>query len=102
MALLDEVKVACRVTSSAYNDELKALIISAFADIGITNVRSDLLVEGSAPPLVVTAVKTYCRLYFPYTSEGVEMRDRVKAAYDEMKSQLLMSSAYTDWGESDA
>lgn len=102
MALLDNVKVACRVTSDAYDDELNALIISAFADIGITDVRDSLLTEAAAPPLVTQAVKTYCRLYFPYSNEGVEMRDRVKAAYDEMKAQLLMSSAYTDWGDLDA
>lgn len=100
--LLEKVKVACRVASDAYDDELQALIYAALADIGITDVSPAVLEEHSAPPLVEQAVKTYCRIYFPYTNEGVEMRDRVKAAYDEQKAQLLMSSDYTDWGDSNA
>jgi hypothetical protein len=28
--------------------------------------------------------------------------ERLKASYDEQKAQLLMSSKYTDWGDSNA
>lgn len=102
MALLDSVKVACRVTSNAYNEELNELILSAFADIGITNVRSDFLAEGSAPPLVLQAVKTYCRINHPYEGMDEATMERLKSSYDEQKAQLLMSSTYTDWGDGDA
>ena len=102
MALLDKVKLACRVITTAYDDELTDLIHAALADIGITDVQPDLLSEGccdNTDPLIEMAVKTYCRIHFPYGTEGVEMRDRLKASYDEQKAQLLMSSAYTDWGD---
>lgn len=94
MALLDKVKVACRVTSTAYNEELTDLINAAFADIGITDVKPELLTETDAEPLIQRAVITYCRLNFGQPDDY----DRLKKSYDEQKAQLLMSSPYTDWG----
>lgn len=97
MALLDKVKVACRVTSTAYDDELADLITAGLADIGITDVRADLLSDESALlPLIQRAVITYCKMNFG----DPESYDRLKASYDEQKAQLLMSSAYTDWSVS--
>lgn len=102
MALLDSVKVACRVTSTAYDAELTELIASAFADIGITDVKSAALEQESAPALVIQAVKTYCRINHPYEGMDAGVLERLKASYDEQKAQLLMSSAYTEWGDLDA
>ncbi len=98
MALLDDVKVACRVTSTAYNTELTDLIDAALADLGITDIDSDLLVAIDTMPLIKRAVLTYCKMNFGELEEG--KYDRLKAAYDEQKSQLLMSSTYNTWGVS--
>lgn len=95
MALLDDVKQACRVTSTAYNTELTDLIQAALADMGITDIRADVLTE-TPPPLVKMAVKTYCRMHFGEVEDGE--RDRLEASYNEQKSQLLMSSLYNGWG----
>lgn len=101
MALLDDVKTACRVKTDTFNDELTDLINEALADIGITDVKADLLTlknEEDEPvellPLVKMAVKTYCRMNFGEVEEG--KYDRLKASYDEQKSQLLMSSTYSE------
>ena len=102
MALLDKVKVACRVTSTAYDDELNDLINAGFADIGITDVKDELLVEENISPLVQRAVITYCKLNFGFAQLEEDQYDRLKASYDEQKAQMLMSSTYTDWGDSDA
>lgn len=102
MALLDKVKLACRVTSSAYNDELTDLITAAFADIGITDVNRSLLTTADTLPLIERAVVTYCKMHFGYVMLTGDQYARLKASYDEQKSQLLMSSDYTDWGDSDA
>lgn len=96
MALLDDVKVACRVTSTAYDDELSDLISAAFADIGITDVDSDLLDGTSVLPLIQRAVITYCKMNFGFLN--AEQYDKFKASYDEQKAQLLMNSTYTSWG----
>lgn len=100
MALLDDVKQACRVTTDTFNTELSDLIDAAFADIGITDVRVSLLTEATCPPLIKKAVLTYCKLNFGKVDDG--QYDRLKASYDEQKSQLLMSSTYNEWGEDDA
>lgn len=97
MALLDKVKVACRVTSTAYDDELADLIEAGLADLNITDIDSDLLVNGSElDPLVQRAVITYCKMNFGYLSD--EQYQKFKASYDEQKAQMLMSSNYTTWG----
>lgn len=95
MALLDKVKVACRVTTTAYDEELHDLISAALNDIGITDVSPELLTDDqNIMPLIQRAVITYCRLNFGQPDDY----DRLKKSYDEQKAQLLMSSTYTDWG----
>lgn len=102
MALLDKVKVACRVTSTAYDNELTDLISAALGDMGITDIDPDVLVsdDSTITPLIRKAVITYCR--FSFGRVPVETYDRLKASYDEQKAQLLMASGYTDWGVTDA
>lgn len=98
MALLDKVKMACRVTTTAYDEELSDLICAGVRDIGITDVRQELLENvNQLPPLIQRAVITYCRLNFGQPDDY----DRLKRSYDEQKAQLLMSSAYTEWGGTD-
>ena len=100
MALLDDVKVACRVASTAFDNELTDLISSALADMGITDINAELLVEGNPEPLIKQAVITYCRMNFGFQSDTYYAR--LKASYDEQKAQLLLSSTYTDWGDLNA
>lgn len=96
MALLDDVKQACRVTSTAYDTELTDLISASLADLGITDIS---LIDAS-DPLIKRAVLTYCKMNFGELEDG--KYDRLKASYDEQKAQLLMSGSYTNWGDSDA
>ena len=100
MALLDKVKAACRVTSTAYNDELVDMIEAALADMGITDIKPEVLTVFDTDSLIQRAVITYCRMNFGYQDDI--NYDRLKASYDEQKSQLLMSGKYTDWGDSGA
>lgn len=94
MALLDDVKTACRVTSTAFDSELSDLISSAFADMGITDIDPELLSESGIAPLIKRALLTYCKMNFGTLEDSVY--DRLKASYDEQKSQLLMSRAYRE------
>lgn len=102
MALLDKVKVACRVTSAAYDDELSDLISAALEDMGITDINPSVLTDDDAAinPLVRQAVVTFCRMYFGTPSTDVFTR--LKESYDEQKAQMLMSSEFTNWGSTDA
>ena len=102
MALLQEVKTACRVTTVTYNDELTDLIKAALADLGIVDIDETKLTETDPDPLIKRAILTYCKMNFGYVTLPGDQYDRLKASYDEQKSQLLMSSKYTDWGGSSA
>jgi len=91
--MLDLVKVALRVTSTAYDTELNQLIAAALADLGITDIVADKTEVSSTDPLIKQAVITYCAMRFGQRDDY----DRLKAAYDEQKAQMAMSSRYTRW-----
>lgn len=89
MEILAAVKLALRITTDAFDDELSDLIVAALQDMrlaGITN--SDV-----SDPLVKRAVITYCRLHFGQPDDY----DRLKASYDEQKGQMGMATGYTTW-----
>lgn len=87
--MLAKVKMALRVSTNAFDDELNTLIDAALLDLGIAGVSN--IEETDA--LIIRAVCTYCKLYFGQPSDF----DRMKASYDEQKAQLGMASGYTDW-----
>ena len=88
MAILDDVKRACRVSTNALDDEYTRLINTAKLDLGIAGV-----ITGEVDDLVEEAIITYCKM-----RSGIpEDYDKLKAAYDEMKSQLSNASGYTNW-----
>lgn len=86
---LAAVKLALRVTTTAFDSELGDLISAALMDLGVAGVdypsASDMLVK--------RAVITYCKMHFG-EPDGY---DRLKASYDEQKAQLSTCTGYTDW-----
>lgn len=91
MALIDDVKVALRVTTTAYDSELDGLIESAKKDLQIAGV----VIPEPMPPVVSTAIKTYCKINFGTPNPA--NFDYLKKSYDEQKAQLGMSSEFTDF-----
>lgn len=89
--MLDQVKMALRIKTTAYDSELTYLIAAAKLDLGIAGV----VLPGELDELVTRAIITYCKLSF-----GIpEDYDRLKVSYDEQKAQLSTATGYTDWGE---
>ena len=88
--MLTKVKLALRITSSVFDDELKDLIDAALLDLGIAGVISN------DDALVTRAVITYCKLHFGEPQD--RDYDRLRASYDEQKAQLSTATNYTDWG----
>lgn len=93
MALLDDVKVALRVTSTAYDSEISSLILAAQQDLGVAGV----VLPDTLDAICTRAIITYCRVNFGSPADY----DRMKESYDEQKAQLSMATGYTDWGDSD-
>lgn len=88
---LTAVKLALRITTTAYDSELNTLIDAALLDMGIAGVTND----DDTDALVLRAIITYCRLHFGQPDDY----DRLKASYDEQKAQLGMATGYTTWSE---
>ena len=90
--MLDKVKLALRITTTAFDNEMNDLIDAALADLGLAGVTT--LTE--TDPLIIRAVVTYCRIHFGQPDDY----DKLKGSYDEQKAQLMMATGYTDWGNS--
>lgn len=89
--MLDSVKMALRIVTDAYDEELTDLIAAAQLDLGIAGV----IVPDTLDELVKRAIITFCKMSF-----GIpEDYDRLKRSYDEQKAQLSMATGYTDWLE---
>ena len=89
--MLDKVKLALRVKTTAFDSEINDMIAAALADLGLAGVTN----MEQTDPLIIRAVTTYCRVNFGQPDDY----ERLKAAYDEQKAQLMMATGYTNWGE---
>lgn len=85
--MLTAVKLALRISTNAYDDEIQALIDAAFLDLGIAGVDARTIEQD---PLVVQAVKTYVRMSFGSPADY----DRLKRSYDEQKAQMQTATGY--------
>lgn len=90
MALLDNCKMALRVTTTSYDTEIQSYIEAAMLDLGIAGV----VIPQEENALVNKAVLTYVRMSFGAPANY----DKLKDAYDEQKAQLMNATGYTDWG----
>ena len=87
--MLDKVKMALRIKTDAYDDELNSLIEAAQLDLGIAGV----VLPTSLDALCERAIITYCKMSFGLPEDY----DRLKKSYDEQKAQLSNATGYTDW-----
>ncbi len=88
--LLAKVKVALRIVTADFDDEILDLIAAALLDLNIAGVSETCMDDA----LIIRAVTTYCKAHFGEPDEY----ERLKRSYDEQKAQLQMATGYTDWG----
>lgn len=91
--MLAKVKLALRVTTTAYDNDLNDLINAAKLDLGIAGV----VLPTTLDAVCERAIITYCKLHFLGLSDNEW--DRLKASYDEQKAQLTTATGYTNWGD---
>lgn len=89
MALIDNVRLALRITTTAFDNELTDLISAARIDLGIAGVALPTELDA----ICELAIITYCKCHFGEPDNY----DRLKASYDEQKAQLSMATGYTNW-----
>lgn len=88
-AMLAATKLALRIKTDAFDDQLTTLLTSAMLDLGVAGV----VIPDELNVLVQTACITYVRMHFGQTDDY----DRLKKSYDEQKAQLATCTGFTDW-----
>lgn len=96
MALIDDVKLALRVSSDAFDAEVAMYVASALTDMRRVGVRESLLDADQPLPLVKTAVCLYAKALFGYDNSEAS---RFMQAYNQTVADLLNSSANERQGD---
>jgi len=93
MALLDDVKVALRISSSttAFDGEVQDLITAARHDLVLSGVVAEKA-ENEGDPLIKRAIMTYCKVHFGYDNPDA---DRLARAYEMLKAHLSLAGDYS-------
>ena len=76
-------------------NEILELIQAALYDLQTNGVNA---LDMQADPLVVQAVKTYCRAFFHSPADY----DNLLRSYEQQKGHLMNCTGYTDWPGGDA
>ena len=104
--MLNECKLALRITATVYDAELCSLMDAAAADLAASGVVLPGTVSFAATQngmsdtstltdaLSMRAIFTYVRMHFGSPDDY----DRLKESYGAQKVQLMHASAYTDYG----
>lgn len=95
--MLDKVKKALRISTDAFDSELRDLIQAAYTDMGIAGVvvpdNSEDESSENTNAIITRAVITFCKMSFGLPEDY----DKLKRSYDEQKAQLSNATGYTDW-----
>lgn len=91
MAMLDDVKVALRITHSALDSEINDLIAAARQDLILAGVLP-AKANSSTDALIKRAITTYVKGNFGFDNPD---HDRLVMAYDKLKTHLTLSWDYT-------
>ena len=87
---LTSIRQYMRITSTAFDPELKDLINAARADLVLGGVLEEKANDES-DPLIKKAVTTYVKAEFGLDNEDA---DRLRASYKEQRNGLTLSDSY--------
>ena len=95
--MLAKAKLALRITTGAFDDEIKHLIKAAVKDlnnVGITLLPEDVTFEEESfgDPMIDQAVVLYCKAEFGY--QDPDNYKRFRDAYDYLKCALSLAGGY--------
>ena len=97
-SLLIKIKTHLRISHTALDEEMSDTITACLKDLQVCGVQvpepDDL---GDADPLILNAVKLYCRKEF---IDDVGKAAEYQKRYDALKSCLMMASGYREEADS--
>lgn len=91
MALIDDVKLALRITNSAFDTEVQDLINAARQDLILSGVSLEKA-NDDTDPFIKRAIVVYCKANFGYDNPDAE---RFQRSYEMLKTHLTLSAEYT-------
>jgi uncharacterized phage protein (predicted DNA packaging) len=89
--MLQDVKLALRISNNAYDNEVSDLIESARLDLIQSGVSSSIVNDTNVDPLIKRAIITYCKAHFGYDNPEA---DRFHDAYIMLKQHLSLAGDY--------
>lgn len=89
--LLEKIKTALRISHNKLDEDIQADIDACLADLEVCGV----VYAETADPLIVSAVKLYCRA--SYTDDPVKSAEWLRR-YEKLKAYLMMAEGY-GWEE---
>ena len=89
--MLQNIKDSLRVSGNDLDTEILDLIESAKADLILSGVHKDKVVD--TDPLIKRAITVYCKAHFGYDDSKIV--DRFEQSYISLKHHLTLSSEYT-------
>ncbi len=87
--MLDKVKFALRISNGAFDEEINDLIEAGAKDLQISGVT----IIDKNDPLIVQAIKTYCKAYFWADNKDSE---RYINSYESIKQHLSLCGEYNE------
>ncbi len=91
VALIDDVKLALRITSSAFDSEISDLIAAARDDLKLSGVVKEKADAEEPDALIKRAIIIYTKAHFGYDNPEAE---RFQQAYNMLKTHLALSEEY--------
>lgn len=91
MAMLDDVKVALRVSHTALDGEITDLIAAARQDLVLSGVLP-AKANNDSDALIKRAIVTYAKAHFGLDNPDYE---RLLSAYLQLKTHLTLAGDYT-------
>ena len=90
--MLNQVKLALRISTNAFDSEIQNLIDAAILEMNKLGVTAST--DDTTDPQIISAVVAYCKWLFGESDEA----DRWRDIYHIKLGQLKAMSGYTDWG----
>jgi len=88
--MLEAVKLALRLTSDAYDNEILDLIEAAKGDLYLSGIKL-AIIENDEDPLIIRAIIQYCKTNFGFNPDA----ERLQKSYTLLKCHLSLSQDYT-------
>ena len=91
MPILDDIKIALRISNTAFDTEINDLVAAARADLKLSGILESK-VNDDTDPLIKRAITVYVKAHFGWNNPDAE---KLQQSYAMIKGHLALSQEYT-------